>query len=179
MNTKFILCALVFVSIISSQQTDRFHAGTVIPDYGKVATVESDLKIDAETKLKLRFDVAEKSDSDSINRTFDSAARFINLNVESGANPSNVKVAIVVHGQAAIDVTKSRFYSSKSEGGDNPNVKVVYELQKNGTSIYICGQTAAWLGIEKADLLPKVKLAPSAMTAHAILDQEGFALCPF
>lgn len=179
MNIKFTLIVLTLLLFTSPQQADRFHAGKVIPEFGKVANVESDMKIDGETKLRLVFDVADKSGQSSINQTFDSAARFINLNVEAGAKRDNVEVAIVVHGQAAIDLTTSKFYAAKNEGKPNPNASVIAALQANGTSIYLCGQTAAWRGIEKSDLLPNVKMAPSAMTAHAILQQDGFALCPF
>lgn len=179
MNTKFAFCILTLAVVASPPQRDRFHAGKVIPDFGNVASVESDMKLDAESKLRLCFDMANKSGRASINQTFDSAARFINLNVESGAAAKNIEVAIIVHGQAAIDVTNSTFYSKTNEGRQNPNAKVIAELQKNGTTIYLCGQTAAFRGIGKADLLPDVKMAPSAMTAHALVQQDGFALCPF
>jgi len=34
-------------------------------------------------------------------------------------------------------------------------------------------------GVEKKDLLPNVKMAPSAMTAHAILKQKGYMVNSF
>jgi len=179
MNFKFAFCLLSLAVVATPHRQDKFHSGEVIPEFGKVATVDSDMKLDGTTKLKLCFDMAEKSAADSINQTFGSAARFINLNVESGAAAKNIEVAIVVHGQAALDVTDSKFYSSKNDGKPNHNAKVIAELQKNGTTIYVCGQTAAWLGINNTDLLPGVKMAPSAMTAHALLQQDSFALCPF
>ena len=179
MLTKSTLCFLLLVSLVPiPQQKDAFHKGSVIPQFGKVATVDSDMKLDSETQLKICFDVAETSGK-SMNRTFDSAARFINLNVESGADAKNVSVVIVVHGSAAMDVTKADFYSKANEGRENPNVKAIDALQKNGTTIYLCGQTAAWRGISKGDLIPGVKMAPSAMTAHAMVQQDGYALCPF
>ena len=169
---------VLFSFAVVTQEKDAFHKGTVIPAFGKVASVDSDMKLDSKSELKLCFDVAEKA-ARSINQTFDSAARFINLNVESGADANNISVAIVIHGSAAIDVTKPDFYANSNDGKTNPNVNVIAELQKNRTTIYLCGQTAAWRGIKKDDLLPGVKMAPSAMTAHAILQQDGFALCPF
>ena len=111
MNTKFAFCVLTLAVVASPLQRDRFHAGKVIPEFGNVASVESDMKLDNETKLRLCFDMAGKSGRGSINQTFDSAARFINLNVESGAAAKNIEVAIIVHGQAAIDVTDSKFNS--------------------------------------------------------------------
>lgn len=179
MNLKLTVCFLISISLIPVfQQKDIFHAGSVIADFGKVATVDSDMELNAATKLMLCFDAAETS-GNSINQTFNSAARFINLNAESGADAKNVSVAIVVHGSATMDVTNAEFYSAANKGKANPNAAIIAELQKNRTTIYLCGQTAAWRGISKADLIPGVKMAPSAMTAHALLQQDGFALCPF
>ena len=180
MYLKLALCVSLFLPFAwSAQQKDAFHAGKVIPEFGKVASVDSDMELDAETVLKICFDAAERSKGRSVNRTFDSAARFINLNVECGADAKNIEVAIVLHGTAAMDATKSEFYSGVMEGKDNPNAGVIAELQKNNATIYVCGQTAAWRGIKKKDLLPGVKMAPSAMTAHVLLQKDGFALCPF
>ena len=178
MLSKLTIAFLVVFSLVATQDKEVFHKGTVIPDFGKVAAVDSDMELTTETKLKICFDIA-KTSGRSINQTFDSAARFINLNVECGADKNNVSVAIVIHGSAAIDVTKPEFYAAANDQKANPNIDVIAELQKNRTTIYLCGQTAAWRGIDKDDLLPGVKMAPSAMTAHALLQQEGFALCPF
>jgi intracellular sulfur oxidation DsrE/DsrF family protein len=179
MYSKLAIGFLVLASLFATKQDkDVFHKGTVIPEYGKVASVDSDMELNSDTVLKLCFDVAKTSDR-SVNQSLDSAARFINLNVESGADANNVAVAIVVHGSAAIDVTNAKFYADANDGKVNPNAAVIAELQKNRTTIYLCGQTAAWRGIDKDDLLPGVKMAPSAMTAHALLQQDGFSLCPF
>lgn len=179
MFSKFTIGFFVLISLsTSTQEKEVFHEGPVISGFGKIASVDADMKLNSQTKLKLCFDVADKSNR-SINQTFDSAARFINLNVESGAEAKNISVAIVIHGSAAIDVTKPEFYAEANDGKVNPNVDVIAELQKHRTTIYLCGQTAAWRGIEKADLLPGVQMAPSAMTAHALLQQDGFSLNPF
>ncbi|HBH44411.1 MAG TPA: hypothetical protein DDY28_08390, partial [Hyphomonas atlantica] len=43
----------------------------------------------------------------------------------------------------------------------------------------LCGQTAAYRDVTKADLLPGVEMSLSAMTAHAQLQQDGYTLNPF
>ncbi|MEE2877945.1 MAG: DsrE family protein, partial [Pseudomonadota bacterium] len=43
----------------------------------------------------------------------------------------------------------------------------------------LCGQTAAAREIEKDDLIPGVQIALSAMTAHAVLANQGYSLNPF
>ena len=44
--------------------------------------------------------------------------------------------------------------------------------------IIICGQSAAAYGVKKSDFHTGVELALSAMTAHALLQQDGYTV-PF
>ena len=46
-------------------------------------------------------------------------------------------------------------------------------------STIVCGQSAACYGVKTDDLLPGVEMAVSAMTAHALLQQQGYTLNPF
>jgi len=52
-------------------------------------------------------------------------------------------------------------------------------LLKNNVEIIVCGQSAAAHGVAKTDLLSGVKMALSAMTARALLQQQGYTLNPF
>jgi intracellular sulfur oxidation DsrE/DsrF family protein len=45
--------------------------------------------------------------------------------------------------------------------------------------IIVCGQKAAYYNVTSDDLLPGVKMALPAMTAHALLQQQGYTLNPF
>ena len=49
----------------------------------------------------------------------------------------------------------------------------------NNDHIILGGQSAAYYEIGVEDLLPGVDMALSAMTAHALLQQDGFTLNPF
>ena len=70
-------------------------------------------------------------------------------------------------------------YERKYPGAENPNAALVDALIKAGVRIIVCGQSAAGQGVKKTDLLPGVELALSAMTAHALLQQQGYTLNPF
>ena len=48
-----------------------------------------------------------------------------------------------------------------------------------GVHIILCWQSVAFYGVSHEDMLPGVEMALSAMTAHAILQQEGYTLNPF
>ena len=173
------LLAVPICHAVPQESAGPFHQGKVISDFGNVADVESDVVIPPGTELKVRFDVGRKARAGSINSTFDSAARFINLNVAAGVPQENIRVAIVVHGSAALEVTKQEFYGAKNQGRKNASDEAVATLRKHNVEFFLCGQSAAYQGIKKKDVLEGVKVAPSAMTMHALLDQQGYSLNPF
>lgn len=155
-----------------------FSAGPVFTAFGKVAPVETDVAIPQGMTLRHSFDVAASA-KDGPNRGFDSVARFINMHAASGMPRANVRAALVVHGPAALELTREAFYRERNKGAANPSAALVSALVAGGVDIYLCGQTAASLGISRADLLPGVKMALSAMTAHAMLQQQGYSINPF
>ncbi len=57
-----------------------------------------------------------------------------------------------------------------------PAATRVKKLMGAGVEFILCGQSAASLGIKKADLIPGVKMALSAITAHALYQQRGYTL---
>tara|TARA_B100001540_G_scaffold263612_1_gene243450 strand:+ start:174 stop:737 length:564 start_codon:yes stop_codon:yes gene_type:complete len=170
-----LLLSLICVGVhgYAIAQQSNFSTGPVIQDFGPVAPV-SDVRLDAETELKVAFDVAEPAKAGQINRRLESAARFLNMHGDSGVPVEQMSVAIVVHGPAAMDLVTSERY-----GSDNANSELIAALIEAGVSIELCGQTAAFREISEADLLPGVKLSLSAMTSHALLQQSGYTLNPF
>ena len=153
-----------------------FHPGQVITDYGKIATVEGAKPIPASARFKVRFDTVNKAGQNSINKTFESAARFLNMHHEAGVALNKIDLAIVIHGSAVHDVKKEERFGKTSI---NTNAALIEKLRKNGVKFYVCGQSAAYHDVFEDDLLPGVELALSAMTAHALLDADGYSLNPF
>ncbi len=162
-----------------------FVAGKAIPEFGKIAHVNSDQPVYRHNKFKVAFDVSKQADAGELNRNLVSAARFINMHVEAGVKPKNIKLAIVLHGGAAKDVTKETYYKASQKAGEgeaalaNANAALIKSLTENGVKIYVCGQTAAYYDIKNEDLLPGVQMSLSAMTSHALLQQKGYTLNPF
>ena len=154
----------------AAAQTETFKPGPAIERFGPVAPVESDWPIPAGTEFKHAFDVAEGAASGQLNRGIESAARMVNMLARAGVAPGQVRPAIVVHGKAVRDVTRA---------GAGPNAALVQALIDRGALFYVCGQSAAAQGIGKDALLPGVRMALSAMTAHARLQQQGYTLNPF
>jgi len=174
-TTQRLLCLLllVFAPLAIAGEED-FHAGTLIEDFGQIATVKDAQPLPANTRLMVAFDVAKEAAEGEANRSLNSAARFLNMHVEAGVPANQLSVAIVVHGGASKDLL-----NADKLGHENPNAALITALLEAGTSITLCGQTAAYYDIEAADLLPGVDMVLSAMTQHALLQQQGFTLNPF
>lgn len=156
---------------------DAFHAGTVIPEFGQIATIETTVA-PPETH-RLSFDTSTAADTGGLNRTLTSAARYLNMQAEAGIDPANIHLAVVVHGRAIRDVANAGIYGAAHDGAQNANEALVAALVDQGVRIYVCGQSAAYYDVGTGDLLPGVDMALSAMTAHVMLQQDGYALNPF
>ena len=154
-------------------QEDKFTTGPLIKDYGPVAKV-SDARITPETKLKVAFDLAKAAEPGTSNRYLASAARFLNMHAAAGVPSENIEIAVIVHGPAAMDLVTDERY-----GAQNANAGLIAALIEAGVRIELCGQTAAFRDITQDDLLPGIEISLSAMTSHALLQQEGYTLNPF
>lgn len=160
-------------------QMENFKTGPVFEDFGATAPVQMDQAVAKDAVFNIAFDVSTAADPDKINRTIESAARFINMHVAAGVPEENIHLAIVVHGGASFDLTNQEFFAAHKEGKENASAAAIAQLQEHGVEFYLCGQSAAAHGISNADLLPGVKMALSAMTAHALLQQQGYSINPF
>jgi intracellular sulfur oxidation DsrE/DsrF family protein len=179
LKTTAALLALGLAAAPLAAQLSAFHPGPVIADFGNVASVETTMNIPADAAFAVAFDTSTRAEVGEINRTLSSAARFINMHVEAGMSVENIRVAVVIHGQASLDLTNAEFYSEQQDGAENANAAAIATLIANNVQIILCGQTAAYYEIGNEDLLPGVDMALSAMTAHALLQQDGFTLNPF
>ncbi|ANP47943.1 hypothetical protein ATE48_04030 [Candidatus Viadribacter manganicus] len=158
---------------VAHAEESRFTTGPVIADYGPVADVEGAVPIAAHTRFKVVFDVSEGAEPGAVNRGIESAARFLNMHARAGVRPSNIRIAVVVRGSATRDVSLH-----PRPGEENANAALIADLIAHHVDIYVCGQSAAHYEVASSDLLPNVRLALSAMTAHALLQQQGYTLNP-
>ncbi|MEM6572743.1 MAG: DsrE family protein [Pseudomonadota bacterium] len=172
-NLRFFWVGAMLIFISHGSQAAEFAKGPLIKDYGPVASVP-DNRIGSQSVFRVAFDIAEAARRGKVNRSMESAARFLNMHAAAGVPADNLSVALVIHGPAALDVVNSSRF-----GGENPNAGLVSALIEAGVTIELCGQTAAARGISSSDLLPGVEMSLSAITAHALLQQRGYTLNPF
>jgi intracellular sulfur oxidation DsrE/DsrF family protein len=155
-------------------------SGPIIDGFGPTFAVPSpDFAIPADETLRVVFDVAETQEPGGrANPKIESAARFLNMHARAGVDADRIHVAVVIHGAASRDVLSNPAYRARFER-DNPNLALLTKLQSAGVEIILCGQTAMHRGYARADLAGGVQLALSAMTALAVLQNDGYALIAF
>jgi len=170
---------LAFVITISSFSQER-TPGKIIKDYGTTFPVTNpDIKTDTTAELKVIFDVSQSSeDKSKANKYIVTAARFLNMHANEGMKLEQLKVALTIHGRAWQDILTNDAYK-KEFGVDNPNLKLINQLNEAGVDIILCGQTAAFRDVDRKDVNPSVKLALSAMTALLQYQNNGYRFIKF
>lgn len=174
-----ILSAMIMAAPALAQDRSRFIPGPVLPDVGPIVPVESDVPIPKGTVFKIAFDVSAKNTPGNLSRQIETAARALNMHVANGVPQKDVHIVLIFHGPAVIDLLNATAYAARTEGKANASADAVAKLIGQGVEFIVCGQSAASLGVQKTDLLPGVKLALSAITAHALYQQRGYTLNPF
>lgn len=175
---SIFVCAVAVSFSIAIAGEEEFAPGPVFENFGPVATVSTDFEIPKGAKLKHSFDVSKQAEAGELNRTLVSAARFINMHARAGVPVKKISVAVVVHGSAVKDVTNAAHYA-EAVGDENANAALIEALKSKGVRVIVCGQSAAYYEVGNEDLLPGVEMALSAMTAHAVLQGEGYTINPF
>lgn len=157
----------------ASAGPEAFKPGDVIKGYGAYAPLV-DGRLSADTVFKIAYDISKPGEEGKVSRNLETPARFLNMHNAAGVPVENMHLAVVVHGGAHKDLL-----TDEARGSDNPNAELIADLLAHGVTIELCGQTAAYYGVSEDDLLPGVRLGLSAMTAHALLQQDGYTLNPF
>ncbi len=183
-TTAYALCWGALLTLIGTSvaaaDPDAAQTGPVIEQFGPAYDVGSpDFVTPVDMTYRAVFDVAQSPEAaDQLNPRIESLARFLNMQARAGVKPEQVKLALVVHGEASKDMLSNAAYKARL-GVENPNAPLLAALQSKGVRIIVCGQTAAHRGFSRKDLAPGVEISLSAMTALVVLQSEGYGLIAF
>ena len=181
MRIAFTLALALTAAPLAAQDMSAFKPGPVLTEFGAHAPVPGVERLPADSQFAIAFDVSTPAGESGPNRGFDSAARFLNMHVASSVPQENIRLVVVVHGKAALELLTNAAHAANplSRRGDNPSAKLVEALLAQDVRFVLCGQSAAAYGITPEDLIPDVEMSLSAMTAHALLQKNGFTVNPF
>ena len=134
-------------------------------------------KVDPKTKMKLIFNftrgTANKAQGTHFNEGLEEIGRILNLHIAAGIKKENLKAVIVFHSSALLSVLTNEYYQ-KNYKSQNPNLDLLKQLQDAGVELVVCGQSMGLRGFTKADLLPGVQIAQSALTTMSKYEAQGY-----
>jgi len=125
---------------------------------------------------KVLFDVTTASEPNAHNRGLERAARLLNLYGAAGLAAADVRIAVVLHGEATRAALADEFYAPRFGAEINPNVPLIRALREAGVEILVCGQALDARGFPESAVLPDVQVADSALTVLVNRQLDGYRL---
>ena len=130
-----------------------FETGPVFEDFGPHAPVDGMERFAPNVEFAHSFDVAKAAEEGARNRGIESAARFINMHVANGVAQENIRIAVVVHGPAVLDLLSAKGWAAHQREGENGSAAMVQAMLDQGVRFIVCGQSAAGQGVAREDLI--------------------------
>ncbi|QDV88437.1 DsrE family protein [Stieleria magnilauensis] len=127
---------------------------------------------------KLLVDLTRGSDPSKLNAAIEKVAKYVNIYAGAGAEPAEVQIAVVFHGDATLAVLDSDAYATEFKVKANPNLDLLHRLHESGVELYVCGQSLISKGSDPEDVAGFVQTAVSALTAVVNLQSDGYAYLP-
>ncbi|WP_182865574.1 DsrE family protein [Rhodopirellula sp. JC639] len=127
---------------------------------------------------KLLVDVTRGGDPGKLNGAIEKVAKYVNIYAGAGAEPADVKIAVVFHGDATLAVLNPDAYADAFDVKSNPNLDLLHQLHESGVELYVCGQSLISKGSAPDDVAAFIDTAVSALTAVVNLQSDGYAYLP-
>lgn len=112
---------------------------------------------------------------DSVVPGFREAASFLYVSDANNVPRTNVHLAVVVWGTATHSLLKNEAYKA-AKGTDNASIPLLQALNDAGVQVIVCGVALINRKLSPSDLLPFVKVAPTATHALATLHAQGYGI---
>jgi intracellular sulfur oxidation DsrE/DsrF family protein len=127
---------------------------------------------------KVVFDVTGGADAAAVNPGLERAARLLNLYGAAGLTAKDVKIVVVLHGDATKAALGEVGYAKHFKGEKNPNAALLRDLDQAGVTVLVCGQALHAKGFSTDEVALPVRVAVSAMTAVTNRQTEGYVYFP-
>jgi intracellular sulfur oxidation DsrE/DsrF family protein len=184
-----LISFIILTSAIHAQQEQKpadakfkFQTAVTLPikDYGQVYNVPfATDRPDPTMQYKIIFEASmEKMDTAKIYEPLEIAARLYNLHVYGGVPQKNLEVVIVIGGLGIPAVMTNEAYKKKF-GVDNPNLKILEEINAAGIKIICCAQAMTKHHIEPSDVNPIITPIFSRLTTVSTYQMKGWAYFRF
>ena len=127
---------------------------------------------------KVVLDITAQSKPDEVHKGLERAARLLNLYAAAGLADRDVRLTVVLHGEATKVALADKPYAGRFGNKGNPNSPLLRELQKAGVEIYVCGQALHNKKFSADEIAPEMTVALSALTVVVNKQSEGYVALP-
>ncbi|WP_275555099.1 DsrE family protein [Mixta sp. Marseille-Q2659] len=163
----------------SKSEPEGFWSTPAITGYGKIHYVDTPAynpRNDANLSNKIVFQL-NKNDGDikDPHLGLERVARVVNLYYAAGIPLKKLDFVVSMNGDAVIAALNNEEFH-KAYGIDNPNLKMISELEKAGVKVTVCDQSVAFHHIDREWIDKTVTHTISSGTTVATLQNQGYAL---
>ena len=179
MRPKFLVL-LIFLAACSADAQWPAPKSPVIPEADGYSLIPDAAVRPAKNHVyKTVFDATRfPADSSSPLLAVKNAASELNGFGVEGVPRKNWKFVMAFHSRAIDGILDNDHYRAKYHI-DNPNLKLLAELRKNGVELYVCGQNMAELNLDRSAISPDVTVASDALIVLMTFQNKGYALLSF
>lgn len=149
----------------------------IIPKHGAVLPRPNAVE-QPRAGAKVVFDATADAKPADVNKSLDRVARLLNLYGAAGRQAQDVKITIVLHGEATKSVLNDAAYKSRFQVEQNPNLPLIRELQKAGVEVLVCGQALNYKGFPDTEVANEIPIAAAALTAVINKQADGYSYLP-
>ena len=177
MPRRIIPLALAAVLFFPSRASGQVAGDDVIKQQGAgpIATGIT-FPMPADLTYRIAWGVNEgPAKPDSVVPGFREAARYLYVSDASGVPRTSVQLAVVVWGSATHSLLRNEAYRA-AKGTDNASIPLLEALNDAGVQVIVCGVALINRKLSASDLLPFVRVAPTATHALATLHAQGYGI---
>ncbi|RPI84784.1 MAG: hypothetical protein EHM42_07235 [Planctomycetaceae bacterium] len=124
---------------------------------------------------KVVIDATADSKPADVNKALDRVARLLNLYGSAGLKASDVKITVVLHGDATKSVLNDSAYHTRFGVEANPNLPLIRELRDAGVEVFVCGQALTSKGFSDTDVADEIPIAAAALTVVINRQSDGYS----
>lgn len=135
------------------------------------------LKVDADARYKVVYDISSGTLAAGISRGLYYARGLVEAFGKQGVTPDRLDIHLVLHGDAAIFLLDDDAYQKAVNDpfAVNLNAKITQDLLELGVHVEICHSVMRAKGWKPADVLPGVTLVHDGYTRLIKLQNDGYA----
>ncbi len=171
-------CIALMIVGAAAHSADPEWVYPTIQKYGRVVSLpDATMQPSKDIDYKVVFNMTAGGDADKVNPSLDRVARAVNIFTSAGVSLSHLHFVVVIHGPATPSVLDNAHYREKFNV-DNPNIKLIGELEKVGVKVVVCGQALAGQNFPHNWVDPQVEITLAAISDVIILEQQGYVFFP-